>query len=274
MRHRRARGDRPLLSRSRHVRPGRARRRDVDRTGACRRGGGARRRGRHQFRRGGGGLGRLARWRSSPRTALPELTPGSSHGVSVSVHGRQRHGMERDYDYTSAVHAADLGTPPIGRRAGERAVKRLNPRKVATCRCRSCMSGASPAPSCAICRRHLRLLGRARHQLPEGPHGNAVFASQHHHHRRSPKQRGLRSSPSTARAAKQRRNIIDQGVLTSWFLDLRSARQLGLRSTGHASRSTSGPPSPSADQFLHAARRAFARTRSSPTSTRASMSPR
>ncbi len=34
-------------------------------------------------------------------------------------------------------------------------------------------------------------------------------------------------------------------MLTTWLLDLRSARQLGLRSTGHASRGTSSPPSPS-----------------------------
>jgi PmbA protein len=39
--------------------------------------------------------------------------------------------------------------------------------------------------------------------------------------------------------------LIDKGVLTSWVLDLRSARQLGLASTGHAARGTSSPPSPS-----------------------------
>ena len=33
-------------------------------------------------------------------------------------------------------------------------------------------------------------------------------------------------------------------MLTTWLLDLRSARQLGLKSTGHAARGTSGPPSP------------------------------
>ena len=57
--------------------------------------------------------------------------------------------------------------------------------------------------------------------------------------------RGLRSrafdgegTPTTARA------LIDDGVLTTWLLDSRSARQLGMRSTGHASRGTGGPPSP------------------------------
>jgi PmbA protein len=40
--------------------------------------------------------------------------------------------------------------------------------------------------------------------------------------------------------------FVDDGVLTSWVLDLASARQLGLKTTGHAARGTSGPPGPSA----------------------------
>ena len=41
--------------------------------------------------------------------------------------------MERDYDFASAVYAADLRDPAeIGRSAGERAVKRLGARKMAT----------------------------------------------------------------------------------------------------------------------------------------------
>jgi PmbA protein len=38
--------------------------------------------------------------------------------------------------------------------------------------------------------------------------------------------------------------IVEDGYLRSWLLDSRSARQLGLRSTGHASRGTGGPPAP------------------------------
>ena len=59
--------------------------------------------------------------------------------------------------------------------------------------------------------------------------------------------RGLRSRAFDAEGLlPQRRKVIDAGVLTTWLMDLRSARQLKLRSTGHASRSTGGPPSPSA----------------------------
>ena len=41
------------------------------------------------------------------------------------------------------------------------------------------------------------------------------------------------------------RSLVEDGILKTWVLDLRSARQLGLASTGHASRGTSSPPSPS-----------------------------
>src|SRR5918996_4074334 len=56
----------------------------------------------------------------------------SSQGISMTAISGEGTGMERDYDYTSAPHASDLDSPErVGRTAGERAVKRLNPRKVA-----------------------------------------------------------------------------------------------------------------------------------------------
>src|SRR5262249_16345074 len=59
--------------------------------------------------------------------------------------------------------------------------------------------------------------------------------------------RGLRSKPFDGEGiANRRRALIDKGVLTTWLLDVRSAGQLGLKSTGHASRGTSSPPAPSA----------------------------
>src|SRR5262249_58175115 len=62
-----------------------------------------------------------------------------------------------------------------------------------------------------------------------------------------PRGRGLRSKPFDGEGiANRRRAIIDKGVLTTWLLDLRSARQLGLRTTGHAARGTASPPSPAA----------------------------
>src|SRR3546814_9839687 len=54
---------------------------------------------------------------------------------------------------------------------------------------------------------------------------------------------GLASKPFDGEGlANRRMNIIDDGRLTTWVLDLSSARQLGLESTGHAARGTSSPP--------------------------------
>ena len=61
-------------------------------------------------------------------------TYSSSHfSLSAAVLAGTGTGMERDYDYSGAVYATDLMSPEaVGKGAGERAVKRLNPRKAAT----------------------------------------------------------------------------------------------------------------------------------------------
>ena len=57
----------------------------------------------------------------------------SHHSLSMVAIAGDGTAMERDYDFSSALHAADLeDAEKIGRSAGERAVRRLNPRKVAT----------------------------------------------------------------------------------------------------------------------------------------------
>src|SRR5438093_5959303 len=174
---------------------------------------------------------------------------GSSLGVSVSVIGGSGTQMERDYDFASAVYAADLRDPAeIGRSAGERAVKRLGARKMATCRCpvvfdprvaRSFIShllGAISGPSIA------RGTSFLKDRLGERifPEAITIIDDPHRH-------RGLRSKPFDGEGiANRRRALIDKGVLTTWLLDLRSARQLKLKTTGHAARGTASPPSPSA----------------------------
>src|SRR6185295_13837790 len=58
---------------------------------------------------------------------------GSRHSLSMVAIAGEGTAMERDYDFSSTLHAADLEAPEkIGQRAAERAVKRLNPRKVET----------------------------------------------------------------------------------------------------------------------------------------------
>jgi PmbA protein len=59
------------------------------------------------------------------------------------------------------------------------------------------------------------------------------------------RRRGLRSRPFDGEGVPTEPRILaDDGVLLTWLLDSRSARQLGLASTGHAARGTGGPPSP------------------------------
>jgi PmbA protein len=59
----------------------------------------------------------------------------SSHSFSVAVIAGEGTGMQRDYDFSSAVHGADLDDPAeTGRRAAERALRRLDPRRPKTAR--------------------------------------------------------------------------------------------------------------------------------------------
>jgi PmbA protein len=155
--------------------------------------------------------------------------------------------MERDYDWTSAVYGADLEDPAvIGKRAGERAVKRLGARKVETGKVSVVydprvsaglighMIGAISGPSVA------RGTSFLKDKLGQQIYAGAItIVDDPHRHR------GLRSKPFDGEGiANQRRALVENGVLTTWLLDLRSARQLGLQSTGHAARGTGGPPSP------------------------------
>jgi PmbA protein len=170
------------------------------------------------------------------------------HGVSASVLAGSGTEMERDYDFSSAIHAADLEDPAVvGRRAGERAVKRLNPRKAATMRApvvydprvAGGMLGhlASAINGSGIARGTSFLKDRLGQSI--FPKSVTVIDDPH-------RRRGLRSKPFDGEGvANRRRALIEDGVLTTWILDLRSARQLGLSSTGHASRGTGGPPGPS-----------------------------
>ena len=180
------------------------------------------------------------------------------HTVSVSVLAGEGTKMERDYDYASKVYRSDL--PPaaqIGKTAGERVIKRLNPRKVPTGKypvvfdprvsrtILGHLSGAINGPSIA------RGVSFLKDKLGEQilPIGTLVVDDPF-------VKRGLRSRPFDGEGlAPMRRNIIENGTLTTWFLDLRSARQLGLESTAHASRGSSGNPSPSPSNLVLAAGR-------------------
>ena len=174
---------------------------------------------------------------------------GSHHAVSVSVIGGSGQQMERDYDFANSVYAADLRDPAdIGKSAGERTVKRLGAKKMPTGRypvvldprvARGMIShllGAISGPSIA------RGTSFLKDKLETRIFPEAITITEDPHRRR-----GHRSKPFDAEGLpNENRALIDRGVLTTWLLDLRSARPLGLKSTGHAARGTASPPSPSA----------------------------
>jgi len=172
----------------------------------------------------------------------------SRHGVGVSVIAGEGTAMERDYEFSSTVHASDLDDPTeVGHAAGARAVKRLNPRKAPT----------SKVPVVYDPRISHGLIGHLASAINgsaiargtsflKNAMGTKVFVDGITITDDPHLKRGLRSKPFDAEGlANQSINLIEDGMLTSWVLDLRSARQLDLTSTGRASRGTSGPPSPS-----------------------------
>ena len=180
-------------------------------------------------------------------TGFHGATIASRHGISMTAIAGDGTGMERDYDFSSTLHASDLeGAEAIGRRAGERAVKRLNPRKVATRRVPvvfdSRISGslvghlASAANGSSIARKTSFL----REKL-----GEKIFASGIEIVDDPLRRRGLRSRPFDAEGiAGCRRKLVEDGVLKTWLLDCATARELDLETTGHAQRGVSSTPSP------------------------------
>jgi PmbA protein len=160
--------------------------------------------------------------------------------------------MERDYDFTSALHASDLdAAEAIGRNAGERAVARINPRKVATKRVpvvfdRRVAGGlvghlAGAINGSAIARKTSFLKDKL---------GERLFPPGIHIVDDPLRRRGLRSRPFDGEGVAGRRlAIVEDGVLKTWLLDCATARELNLATTGHAQRGVSSAPSPGASNL-------------------------
>lgn len=173
---------------------------------------------------------------------------GTSWSFSCSVLAGDGTTMERDYDFSSARHGGDLmDATHIGRRAGEKAVRRLHPRKVKSQsvpivfdpRVSGGLIGhfASAISGAAIARGTSFLKSEMGKPVFTG--GISIIDDPH-------MRRGLRSKPFDGEGVKNgRMQLIEDGRLTTWLLDTASARQLGLTTTGRAARGTGGPPSPS-----------------------------
>jgi len=174
---------------------------------------------------------------------------GTSHGIGVAVLAGEGTEMQTDYDSASARHAGDLdAAEKVGKSAGERAVARLNPRKVpsqavsiiyAPRVSNGIIGHFAGAISGSSIARGVSFLKDRMGQKVFSP--NIMIVDDPH------RIRGLRSKPFDGEGvANARRALVEDGVLQTWLLDCASARQLGLETTGHAARGTGGPPSPSA----------------------------
>ncbi|MCU1337349.1 MAG: microcin-processing peptidase 1 [Bryobacterales bacterium] len=167
----------------------------------------------------------------------------SSCGMSVVPVAKQNGSMERDYWHTAAREVSRLESPEeVGRRAAERAVRRLNPRKVPTQKvpvifeprtARMLLGDLFDAVNGgAIYRRASFLAGKLGEKIASealtviddatipGLFGSAPFDDE-----------GV---------ASRRTVVIERGVLKSYLLNTYTARKLGLKTTGNASRGLAG----------------------------------
>ena len=172
---------------------------------------------------------------------------GSRYGVSMTAIAGEGTAMERDYDYSSTLHAADLDPPEkVGRKAGERAVERLNPRKASTGRVPVVFDPrvagslvnhlANAVNGAAIARKTSFLMDKL---------GQQIFAKGIRIIDDPLRKRGQRSRPFDGEGVAGRGlAMIEDGIHTTWLLDCVTARELGRETTGHAQRGVSSTPSP------------------------------
>lgn len=171
----------------------------------------------------------------------------TSHGLScVAITGTGAD-MERDYFGDSRSHASDMmSATEIGHIAAQRTLERAGATKPPTGtypvlydeRISSGLIGhlLQAANGASIARGSSWLRDRLGEQvlpigitLTEDPHRPRISGSKPFD------AEGLATRP---------RNIIENGTLTGWTLDLATARKLGLKSTASAARGTGGPPNP------------------------------
>ncbi len=162
---------------------------------------------------------------------------GTQHSLSCAVIAGTGEDMQRDYWYTASRQPAALESAAyVGRQAAERALKRLQPRSLDTCRvpvlfvpelARGLFGSFIGAISgSALYRKASFLLDQA---------GQPVFAPQVNISQRPHLPRGMGSTAYDQEGvATTDRELVVEGVLQGYVLGSYSARRLGLESTGNA----------------------------------------
>lgn len=165
---------------------------------------------------------------------------GSRFSRSASAIAGEGTAMERDYDFDSRLFFAELeDAGEIGRRAGERAVRRLNPRQVDTGsnltvvfdpriargfvgHIAGAINGASVARKTSFLRDRMgQQVLRAGLNITDDP----MIV------------RGPASRPFDGEGVRgEKMTMIEDGVLKHWFLSSSAARELGLETNGRGAR--------------------------------------
>ena len=163
--------------------------------------------------------------------------PSSRHSVSCAVIADDGHGMQRDYWYTVARDRDDLeAARSVGRRAGERTVRRLNGRRLATQQAPVLFVAEVAGGLFGSFIRAIRgesLYRKSSFLLDQL--GEAVFPSFIHIHEQPHLPKALGSAPFDGEGVATRaRDLISEGVLQGYVLDSYSARKLGMETTGNA----------------------------------------
>jgi PmbA protein len=163
--------------------------------------------------------------------------PNSKASIGVGVVAEDKAGMQRDYWYSQHRDPSRLeSAEAVGREAGERAVRRLGGRKLATLEApvifEANIAGSlvahfvGAASGSSLYRQSSFLLDRLDTQvfspavtLVENPHLPGELASSYY---------------DAEGVATHKRTVVEGGVLKGWFLSSYSSRKLGLVTTGNA----------------------------------------
>ncbi|MGJ8562024.1 MAG: TldD/PmbA family protein [Alphaproteobacteria bacterium] len=169
----------------------------------------------------------------------------SRHDLGSMAIATEGDDMERDAEYHGARWFEDLrDAETIGTKAGQRAIARLGSVQMKSMQCPimfdrrvagSFVSALVGAINGAAIARGISFL---KDEL-----GKPVFAPGIHIIDDPHRLRGYGSRPWDGEGvATQKRNLIEDGKLTTWLLNLGAAKQLGLSTTGHANRGIGSPP--------------------------------
>ncbi len=161
----------------------------------------------------------------------------SRHSLSVSPIAGKGDNMQRDYWYSSQRDAAELASPDaIGRYAAERALSRLNARKIATTECPVLFE--SPLAAGLLGSFVQAVSGGALYRKSSfllDSLGKPVFAKHIDIVEDPFVKRGKGSSPFDDEGVRVKaRSVVEAGRVQGYFLGSYSARKLGMKTTGNA----------------------------------------